>query len=605
MGKKSPPPEPDYTNERAAFATSELARRQTQADAYNKAINSYNADLSSLNSQLNELGSTLSGYSIVDDEHFGGATSKIASLEDRLAGLQSNLGVSAAKPNWTSMVQSAYGPVEVGMPSLVEKNTGLANSFSAKLGELGTMIAGLRDERAAEEKRIDTFSSGLAGTLAGLTSQADQFTISDKGGITSSLGQLADLDSQLTTFSSPILSEYRSGDVGRYQTQIDALQTSLNDILGQRATEEQRIRDFEGTLNANFDVLNDRFGNLTISDLAGIEALQRDIDARQLGATRFSSVLPTTFNDELSAYADLEARLGSLVSERDAELARVATAEQEARSGASSLMAQLASSDIYSGSLLGQIENAINEGRSDIAGFSSALGGDFAGVLGQLDQADAQLAALRAARQDQLSGFGTDASSLMDKIGSADLADESRLRSNLNAAQQLSARLGQYSGTDVLDYRNQIRDAVDAAQGRLDELGTVRSGIEGDARRLLSQARTTDYTSADMLDALAAELSGVSDQQANYGATQAVDEIDAIAAVIANERARLKADEEAALARQEEEQAAFAGFNGFGRPPTGFSALMTQYAPWFNADLYRSSSALPSSFARQLAVQYA
>lgn len=605
MGKKSPDKEPDYTKERAAFAKSELANRQKQADAYNTKVNSYNSTLGNLNSQLSALGDSMRNLTIKDDEKWGGLLSSLSNYEKQFNNLQAGLGSASSKPTFNSMVQSAYGPVEVGLPNLVDQNTTLANTFSSQIGNLRTMLEGLQSKRKAEEERIDSFSSSLASSLSGLGSQISGYKIADKAGIDTAKARLAELRSSLTGFNSSILGEYKPYAVKSYQDQIKAYDAQLSALLAQRAAEEGRIRNYETDLNTGYDALNSRFGALTIADLAGIEQLQRDIDNRQTAAARFSSALNFDLNDELGQYSDLETRLGELRSKREAEALRVKNAEDNARTGIGNIMMQLSNADIYNAGMLNQLGGAIDQGLNDINSFSSVLGANFAPVLGQIDQAKAQLQQLRERRNAALSGYGTKAEQLLAKIGGLDLANESGINSSLAEAQQLAQALGQFTGNDVTSFRDKINAAIAAANGRLGDLSTERNSIEAAARSMLNNARSSQFATVSDIDALAAQLAGISTRQANFNATQATDEIDAITALIAGERNRIKADEAAALARQQKEQEAYQKFAGFGPQYSGFGSYAYNANPWFGGGGRAVSSDLPSSFARQLNVVYA
>lgn len=605
MGKKTPDPEPDYTKERAAFAKSELANRQKQADAYNAKVNSYNSGLGGLNAQLSALGDSMRSLTIKDDEKWGSLLSNLSNYEKQFNGLQAGLGSASSKPTYTSMVQSAYGPVEVGMPNLVDQNTSLAGTFSSQIGSLRSMIEGLQAKRKAEEERIDSFAGNLSSALSGLGSQIGGYKIADKAGIDAARSRLAELSSGISGFNSSILDEYKPQAIKSYQSQIAGYNSQLNALLNARTAEENRIKSYERDLNTGYDALNGRFGALTIADLAGIDQMQRDIDARQAAASRFSSTLGFDLNDELGQYSDLETRLGELRSKRETELQRVKNSETAAQQGIAAILGQLGNADIYNAGMLNQLASAIDQGSNDVNNFSSVLGGNFTKVRGDIDTARAQLQQLRERRSAALSGYGTKADQLIAKLQGLDLANESGLNNGLSEAQLLAQQLGQFTGSDVGTYRDKINAAIAAANGRLGDLSTERGSIESAARSLLNTARSSQYATYSDIDALAAKLAGISDRQANFNATQATDEIDAITALIAGERNRIKTDEAAALARQKEEQAAFQKFNGFGPQYNGFGSYVQSWSPWFGGGGRNVSSDLPSSFARQLNVVYA
>jgi hypothetical protein len=603
MSKKGPDPEPDYTAERAAYGQSTLADRQNQANKYNAAINQYNTGLADLNSKAGSLGDQIRGLSIVDDEQFGTMQSNLRALENQFNATQGGLGEYSSAPDWASTVNSPYGAVDVGKPSLTKKNTQLANGFSSQIGELKSVLTGLQDQRTAEERRIDEALSGFGSSLSGLGNTVGDLGIGDQGGITTSKAELARLQSALQNFNSPIADEYRVDTRTGYGSQLEGYMAQLADVESRRAQEQTRIDEYRAGLNSTFDQLNSGFGGLTIADESGIEALQRQIDAQQLNAGRFSSELNPSFAKTLGLYDDLESRLGGLRSDRMAEQQRIEQAQQQASQGVNNILSQLGSTDIYNGGGLNSLDLAIQQGRNDMSGFSSVLDFDFSQPTAQLQDAEAQLANLRAQRAQSLSQYDTDANALEQQLLGYDLSNETGLRQGLTKAQQMMAEMMRYTGTDVSPYRQQVQETLDIGQNRLNELGAERGNIENAARQLLTGARSREFSSMDALDQLAQELAGISTRQTNYGAVQAQDEIDAITSLISGERNRIRTDEEAALARQQEEAAAFQ--NQWGSPMGGYGSAMAAFAPWMSAQQRRAASQLPSSFARQLQVMYA
>lgn len=590
MGAKTPPKEPDYTKENAAYAKSAYADRQAEAEKYNTAVQNYNQRLSNLNGLGGSLTAGLKGLKLTDDELFGSWDTQINDLQNRFNQLQASRVGTLSVPTWSSVVQSPYGAVEVGIPKLMSRNDNLAMQLESALSGARSSLDSLRQRRTAEEKRIDDYNSQLESYYSGVNGGIGNLTIADLAGINSNRSSLNEMLSQVKGFSSEILGDYRPTLANSWESRIGQSQGMLDQLMAQREAEQGRIAAYEGGLNSAYDQFKNRFGSLTIADEAQMKALQNEIDARQLDAGRFSSLLDFDFSQELSPFSDLEGRLSTLRGEREAELARVKGAQDQARYGMNNIRSMLNNADIYNLDTLNSLQSAIDQGQEDISGFSSLLPFDFGTIGSDLDTAEGRLGELMQARQAALSSFSGRAGELTSLINGLDLANESGMNNGLSDVNALLSELSRFSGNDLRDVRSQVEAAQAAGQGRLRALSTERSNIENTARSMLTEGRTTGYTSASQLDALAERLKQLTGRQTSYGATQALDEIDSIASLISSERQRLT-DEAAAAA---------AAVQTGG---SGYSSLYAGQAPWMYGSRYYPGQ-LPSSFARQLAAVY-
>jgi hypothetical protein len=591
MGSKTPPKEPDYTKERAAYAQSEYARRQQQAAKYNTAIQNYNSRLANLNSLGGTLSTGLKGLKLTDDELFGSWDTKINDLQGRFNNLQASRVGSLDMPSWSSVVSSPYGSVEVGIPKLYSRNDNLALQLESGIGSARTALEDLRSRRTAEEKRIDDYNSQLESYYSGVDSGLGGLTIADLDGINTSRRSLSEMLAQVKGFSSAILSDYKPTLAQTWESRITGANSKLDQLMQQRKAEEDRIRNYEMGLNSAYDGFSSRFGALTIADEAGMKALQDEIDARQLEAGRFSSLLDYDLSQELSPLDSLEGKLGGLMAKREQELSRIEQAKEQARMGIGSIQSMLGNADIYNLGTLNQIQSAIDEGQMDLSGFSSVLPFDFGAANADLSTAEGRLQQLMAQREAALAGYVTKAGDLTSRINGLDLTNESGISSGISDAQALLAQLGRFTGNDINDVRTQVENALAAGDTKMKQLVAERGGIENAARALLTSAKTTGYTSGSQLDALAQQLNELTGRQTSYGAYQALDEIDAIAALIASERERIAAEQKAA------QEATQTGGRGYGSYYAG-------QAPWMIGGGRYFPGQLPSSFARQLQAVY-
>ena len=185
-GSSPPPPPPDFTKEKADEIKRITGDYKTQAQTYNDAVKSFK--------------DSFAGYGI-DNSSTPGGSSFMANInqesglgirdlyddpnteanEDRSSiygpniknalGTLRGLSFDTAKPNFTSGVDTPYGPVTVtDIPSLLDigkyerELSGLIGQGESALSNLGT----LRSNRQAEIDRINT-------TFGGYKTQADDY----------------------------------------------------------------------------------------------------------------------------------------------------------------------------------------------------------------------------------------------------------------------------------------------------------------------------------------------------------------------------------------------------------------------------------------------
>lgn len=596
MGKYSEPKEKDYSKDKAGFAAQELARRKAEAAKYNASVSNYNTSMNNISKELSTLGNSMSKMTIKDDELWQKQLRQMSALEGRFNGLSA----PNAAPSWGSTVNSPYGAVDVAIPTLASINTQLGGGFSSKLSSLRDLISGLQADRKTEEGRIQSYASELQTKLAGFGSQLDGYTIADLDGLNSTRSGLAELMGAVKAFRSPILSEYQPPIYKNFDNRYATLTGRLNKIFDQRKAEESRISGYESDLNSGYDNLNSMFSGLGIADIRDMESLQKLIDGRQLNASRFSSQLDFDLSDELSSYDDLESRLGGLMSDRKNELSRIEDAQRGAKNGIMSILQQLGGAGIYDLGALNDIGRQLDQGASDISNFKSDLDFDFSDVLGQVGDARSQLAGLMTQRNSEMSRLSGQGTTLLNQINGYDLSDEASLMAALEQAEGLQDQFGQFTGGNNVEAQNQLRDVVTAARGRLNSLGQERSTIEREARQLLNNSRAKGFGSTADVDNLAAQLAALTGRQVNFGADQALDEIDSIASLISSGRDRLTAEAKSAEERAAAERQSFLASSGQG----GFGGYVSALAPWLNGGSGYGYG-LPSSFARQLNVVYA
>lgn len=562
---QSPPTPPDHTKDNAAFAKAEFERRQAEALKYNTAVDQYNQRLKGYGQQLNSLRtgtitnpgttgqqqSTRPGFrnlTIADDEYFNYYDTQFGNLANRLSGNEFRLKT----PQWTSMVQAPSGEmVEVGIPQLRNVNTSyrdnLLSTVQGFYGDLDT----LRAERKAEEERINAFRTSLNSNLARASSTAAGLKFSDVDAIRALQSELSDYAPQKAGFRSAILSEYAPNLWTRADAQYNSINSRLNSLLGQYDTENSRISDYGSGLDTFYDDISSRFAGLSMANPTDLEALKREIDARQLAADRFTSNIDYNFNPQLGRIQSLEDQLDLMMSDREAELARIREAQNTALSGTQNLLGQIQSSDYYNSGQLTQLESMIRAARGDMSNFTSELPYDFSSAQGYLSDAESALAALRSSRSSALGGIDSGIDTLFAGLDSINPWDETALNSALSRVQDYSSDLSPYTGTDIAPIRSDITAAERAIRDRLTSLYGTRSSIESDAASLLAALQSRSYGSDADVEAALSELSGLQTRADQYDATSSFDEIASINDFLTSQRDRLAEDAATVAARDQ------------------------------------------------------
>lgn len=522
----------------AQYASSESANRQGLAANYNSAVTNYNNQLKDYASQVGGLGGSLSGLSIKDDEKFGDLSKQIANLTQTLGSSNFN----TARPDFQSTVMSPYGAVQVDAPSLVNVDENLKNNMLSQLREHQNTLSGLQQQRKAEEDRINSFSANLMSRVNEGVSRLGGLTIADKGQLDELRRAYDAINGEISGFSSSILDEVMPSGFTNVNNALSTGRATLNDLFAQRSAEEQRVASYKTGLEGSYDQFNSALGGLTIADLAGIDALQKQIDASQLDASRFSSPLSPDFSQTLYRIQDLENQLGGLRNQRTQEEARIKAAQDQALYTAQDLQTQLGGANYYDRTLIDGMMNTLNTARNRIGGFTSALDFDFADATGRFSQVEGALQDLLTQRQGKLDEITGKASTLAGQVADTPLQNEQDLKKRLAEAQQLMQLLGNYSGSDLMDEREAANAAFTSSQNRLNELFDKRSNLEQTAQGLLGRVNNQSFYELANLADPRSELTALQEQVGLYGANSAQDELASIMDRLNKEQSRLETD---------------------------------------------------------------
>lgn len=569
---KPPPPPPDYTRERAQFSQVEGARRDTMASDYNRSVSAFNNQLSGLGGQLSDLQSRVGGLNLTNDEEFGSTLSDIQNFQNQLYGTTFN----TPKPYFESMVYSPYGPVSVNMPSVLDVNTGLKDTYINQLGSLSSKINALQTQRFAEEQKMNQFSGNLYSQLTGINTALGSARIGDLAGLNSAKAQLDSAMASKNAFTSPILGDYNPFALSQVDSTYQSALDRFNALMGQREQELGRVRDYENSIvdrAANFRSLYD---GLDIANESGITNLQQAIDAYQREASRFNTQLSASdydFSQELGDVQSVEDMLAELRAKRLSEQSRVNTAQQNYQNLALQLASAARTSDIFNSGRLSDLQAQIEALQGQIGSFSSDLPADFGLANNQLSSASdliQQLLAQRGTTVDQLRQRLDQATT---GIGNIADYDEAAMNQALTRLMGLQNQFTPFMGADIDPSRLALQTAISDVNNKMSGLSTRRSQFEADARNLLDQVSTGSYTSLDMLDPLFTQANDLQTQARQYNALQSYDELNQILQTLNNQKSRLETDAANNAAQQLLEQQ-----NPFGGT-TNIADIMNRISP--------------------------
>lgn len=581
-GGSAPPPPPDYTKEKAAEIERITGEYRDSARTYNDAVKSFSDSFDSYRTDSSD-GSFLSNVDkanslsirdLYDDPNTAANEDQSRLYESNLnntLGTLRGFSFDATKPNFTSSVDTPYGPVTItDIPSLLDigkyetRLSNLIGKGESALGNLGT----LRNDRQAEIDRINT-------TFGGYKTQADDYFsgisglgIADEGLMDQYQRDLDRLKSTAKGFSSSIMDQVNPNYLRDIDNYLNPAYTSLSDIRTARSNEQKRISDFSSGILGLADTGASTLGGLTIADLDQMTALQKQIDDMQRDAGRFSSELSFNFSNPLNELAELERGVGNLRTERTTEEGRITKAQQDALNLARALGSQVGTTDIYSRAGLDALQGRIDDLEGDITGFSSLLPFDFSNASTALSGAEGDLGDLYDQRRSSLDEIVSGITSANAGLGDIPLYDEQAIRGRLSDAREQEQLLARFSGGRVNDIQGQITAATDAINARLDELTAYRGKLEEDAQALLQQIRERNYYSLDDLTNQQPDVEAAQAEIELYNAQQALDELDGITTRLNSEKQRLERDAENVLARQRLEQAQLAATLGPGGVPT-------------------------------------
>ena len=563
MGKGGSSSPPDYSAEKSQIRTDTENKYQTQADAYNQSIGEYNTQLGGFSNQLGNLSSNIGGLTykdLYDDPTTAENENPFGTYQTQLKDIQTGLGgltMDAQKPTFKSAINTDYGTVGIqNIPELMKANTNQYNTATMDVSNLMTTLNNLNRQREDEVRRIEDYRGRGLQDLAGYSTQLGQMGIGDLSQMNQMERDLSGLKAGADTFQSPIMDQLYPDGLSQFNTQYTNLTSGLQDLRNRRQTELDRISNYESGILTDVDAYRDRLGDITIADENAIDTLLSDITNRQRGVGRFASDLGFDLSQEGGELSDVYRDVSNLQNERQRELDRIRSAEQNFLGDARGLEQSAEGGSIYSGAGINRLEDRLRDLQGDIAGFSSVLPSNFSRATGSITDAETAIASLNERRKTELDNIlaqitGASGSNLTD-LKAYDEAGMGNLQSALRDA---GYDLSQFSGGRVNDIQTQLSNATSAIDTRLQELSTARTQLETRAQELLQQINNANFYASNDLTGSQTQFDALNAEVELYNAQEALDEIQQVENKLNSERNRLTTDEGNVAARLAQERA--------------------------------------------------
>ena len=578
---------PDYTQERNQLKTDTLADYQSQADAYNTALQSYNESVQSLINQGQGLSDTFAGATydqLYDDPTTAENESLLANNPLATASsLQSQFNAlempEAPVFDPVVMGEGGIGAVNIPldeMPELIDSISVDPSSFGSQLDALTTRISDLQGQGAAEEKRLQGIYDQYNLDTANTDFDINRLGITDD--LSSAYRDLNTLEAGMYNVRSPIMNYIdwnNDGIPGNEGTlaanKLEEWRTKLGNIDKAREAEGERISQFGTGIYSTVDKGMTDFSALggDYTKEAEIATLMNTIQQKEREINRFSSQLGFDFTPQKAELAALKTQLQGLINEGTAEKKRVSDFVTSQNKAYEDLYGTAMDTGIYSKAGIDALNLAADELAYDTTNFEG-WNYDPENVGGFYKQraADA-ISGLATTRQERLNAIADAISGATTGLSDIPLYDEQGIKDYYQTLDAAAGDFGRFSGGRVDEIQAQIDTQRKQIDSRLNELRAYRNTLEEEAQTLLAEIESGSYYGLQDLDDPDARALQMNKNIELYKAQQALDEIAVIEKRLASQRSRLELDAQNVANRTAQAQGAIqigaSGTPTFGR----------------------------------------
>jgi hypothetical protein len=473
---------------------------------------------------------------------------------------------------------TSYGAaVAYDMPTLNELNFGLADSYMKQIDDIQAAIDALQQQEQAELSRIDDFFGGAVNRYDESDIDIKYADINED--FNKYLEQIERERQQLGAFESVLgfddqkqkaldeLLELEGLITGR-QAEKDAEQLRIDQLLTGIPDDPTTPDIDESTLGVkgNLSAVRDALADMGIADLDEdtYDRLLAQLTGSEGALQDFTSDLMTDFSREYGQLYGLEDELNALLNQRQMEEARVDAFGRDFTNRADQLDRLIGRQDQYSLSEINELQDLIGLLENEIGGFQSELPSDFTSQLEQLTGAQTSLSDLITQRDQELGDIQSAVDLLLSGVADDPETEENEFIAGLADLEEFDEagmfelrdritnelnKLGRYEG-GLGEYRDNISAAIEQVDARLRDLGGLRGDIETDALAKLQDIRNREYFSMEDVETAQEEIEALRQRMETYGATQAADELQALADVMSRETGRLSADAMAVAERE-------------------------------------------------------
>ncbi|NCW67701.1 MAG: hypothetical protein EBV86_03885, partial [Marivivens sp.] len=293
---------------------------QGLADTYNASVDSFNTSLSGFGSKINDFGDLFDDLDITNVGNVYTTTkNQLNALEDSLQGLS----FDATKPNFSSTIYTDYGTGTINnLPTLKSARTGRLDNYLNQVDDFQRQLKQIYGARQDELGRIDDFQRDINKESKDFTRTLGRYDISDYEMFDAFEDELDNFLADIDDFDSPLSTNFQFDDSN--------LRSGLKELRDNYDAEQKRIKDFGTQLTGYYDDYEDLLSGYNISNITGMDALNKNIDSRIDEVRDFESLLDFDFSGQLRGLNNLDTELDNLYDAREDELDRIADAEDTA-----------------------------------------------------------------------------------------------------------------------------------------------------------------------------------------------------------------------------------------------------------------------------------
>jgi hypothetical protein len=593
----APPPPPDYTNQRQSFVAGENARRQEEADKYNEQVNSFNDSLLNFGESFDSIGSRFQDIDLNNVNDFGDWRTDLQGLRNNV--LRNDFEVAA--PDMPSMISSYGEMVSLDTPNLMSVDNDYRNTLLNDIEGMFGQYEGLLDQRQDALSADSRFRNQMNTSLSNLWNTSSGTDIYRSGALDSLANRFGEIQNQFGGYQSKL----DDASFGGVESGLNSFNDWLQEQRNTYSSEQGRVSDYRNTLQNSLMDFGQQFGDLTVNDLDQINALDEAVAMKAREAMNFNSPLNADFGASIAKFGNLDTQIDALRDKRTSEEKRINQAGKNFGLTIEEMLRKAPEVNLNSGSSFDNMRNQVEQLRRQMQGFDSPLEADFSAQLNDLTGIEEMLDSRFQERRNAIGDIVGNAQQARDAAMGLDLWDEQGMRGQLDDLNTQLMQLGQYTGGQVSQDRDQIQSLADSIRGRLGELDTYRGGIEGRAQDLLGQVEDTSFYGMEDVDKMQSLYDSLAQEQDQYGAMTAMDELDAISRMLGGNRDRIQTqlDEAAARAAREAQEAENTVF-GMDRQFIEQQLANSNLTPEEYASLVQRVQEKDPEFAQQIIAQY-